>query len=77
MPSCGVSRTSVDPARPSKVATGCDLEKTGLAEDRRRLEDLRGVEVAQIGERLAVLGRLPSVGNRPLLAVIAEGLERN
>ena len=54
---------------------GRHLEEAGLAEDRRGLEHLRGVEVAEIGDHSRVVDGLARVSHRLLLAVLAEGVD--
>jgi hypothetical protein len=54
---------------------GRDLQQPGAAEDRRGADDLRGVEVAHVGERLLVLRRALGVGDRLALTVGREAVE--
>ena len=52
-----------------------DLEQPGAGQERRAAGDLRGVEVADVGERLVVLHRAAGVGDRLAVAVGAEPVE--
>ena len=54
-----------------------DLQQPGLAQDRRGGLHLRGVEVAQVGQRVAVARGAPRVGDRLRVAVGAEAVEHD
>jgi hypothetical protein len=52
-----------------------DLQQPGVPEDRRGAGHLRGVEVADVGERLLVARRAPRVGDGLLVAIGAGAVE--
>jgi hypothetical protein len=54
---------------------GRHRQHAGLPEDRRCLQHLRRMEVAQVRERRGILDRAPGVGNRALFAILGEGVE--
>ena len=54
---------------------GGDLQQPGAGEDRRGGGDLRGVEVAEVGERMLVLRRALGVGDRLSVTVGGEAVE--
>jgi hypothetical protein len=52
-----------------------DLQHPGVREDRRCLHHLRGVKVAEVGERARIIGRAAGIRYRQRLPVLAEGVE--
>ena len=52
-----------------------DLQDAGVTQDRCRRDHLRGVEVAEVGERATIVGRPSSVRCRQRLAIFAGGVE--
>jgi hypothetical protein len=54
-----------------------DLQEPRVAENRRRYEHLRGVEVPDIGERGSVFRGAPGVRERLFVPIGGEGIERD
>jgi hypothetical protein len=54
-----------------------DLQHAGVTQYRCRCHHLRGVEVAEVGERATIIGGAASVRRRQRLAILAGGVERD
>jgi hypothetical protein len=65
------------PAEPDEGGDRRDLQQIGLSEERSDSLDLRGVEVADVGEARWVLTGPPGVGQRALLPVEPVSVERD
>jgi len=56
--------------QPGEGGDRCDLQQSGLPQARRGRLHLRGMEVAEVGQRRAVLDRLLRVGNCARIAIL-------